>query len=195
MPNQWSDRVSVQPVREPASLEDVRRNLDLDDSYRDADLSMWLTEARKQVEHDARTALITQTHITDAKGWGDICTLPAVWPVIAVSAITYEDTNGDTQTLATTVYGVDVNQRPARIYLKREQTWPVLYGEHMDVHVTYTCGYGATPADVPGAARSAIFMLIRHRFDQPGVLVPAGMSETPEGYASAINQLRGGDYP
>lgn len=224
MPINWSDRVSVEPTVEPVKIEDARRNCDLDDNYRDADLKLWITEARQQVEHDARVALITQTRVMqmhdfigvetsqrigsnketyveadyrqNTTGIVDRFEIPAVAPVSSVSSITYLDTDGNSQTLATSVYGVDTNRKPATVYLKYGQSWPDVYDQWDAVTVTYVAGYGSTGDDVPAAARSAILMLVRHRFDMPDLLASGRhVDPIPFGYESMINQLAWGAYP
>lgn len=222
MPKLWSNRVSVEPSVEPVKIEAARRNCDLDDSYRDDDLRLWITEARKQVEHDARTALITQTHVMQmhdfisisddfqvgaskesyvesdgdsAVGITDRIEMPAIAPVQSITSIAYLDTSGNSQTLATSVYGVDTARKPATIYLKEGQSWPDVYDQWDSVTITYVAGYGSTGADVPAAARSAILMLVRHRFDMPDLLSNGNYQPTPYGYETQLMQLQWGMYP
>lgn len=222
MPRLWNNRRSVDPSVEPVKLETAKRNCDLDDSYRDDDLKLWITEAREQVEHAARTALITQTHVMqfhdfvgdmkhqdltgaskesyveadyDGEVSSEYIELLAVNPVQSVSSITYLDTNGDSQTLSTDVYGVDVARKPARIYLKSGQSWPDVYDQQNAVTVTYVAGYGDDPDDVPAAARALIMMLVRHRFDTPDLIAAGRYQPTPFGYDTMISRLSWGTYP
>ena len=91
---------------------------------------------------------------------------------------------------------MDTARKPGTIYLKYNQLWPNTYDQWDAVTVTYVAGYGDNPEDVPAAARSAIQMLVRHRFDMPD-LISAGQSveAVPQGYDCMINKLSWGMYP
>ena len=65
-------------------------------------------------------------------------------PLVTVSSIQYVDSNGDTQTLASSVYTVDADSFPARIYLAYGQSWPVTQGIPKAVTITFTTGYSTT---------------------------------------------------
>lgn len=192
MSKQWSDSLSVAPTIEPVTLDDAKRAADYVGNDRDSDFILWIEEARKRVEHDTRTALITQTRLLKLQAFGgETIRMDAYAPVQSVSSIAYLDTAGSSQTLATTVYGVDVTTKPAVIYLKNNQDWPDVYDQYLPITITYVAGYGDTAADVPGAAKSAMLMLIRHRLDVPG----AGGSTDMSGYDDAISSLCWGGYP
>jgi uncharacterized phiE125 gp8 family phage protein len=65
-------------------------------------------------------------------------------PLMGVDSISYVDTNGATQTLATSVYSVDKNTEPARIVLAYNQVWPPTRPQMNAVTITYVAGF-ATP--------------------------------------------------
>ena len=194
----YSDVLTTAPTLEPVNVEDARRNLDLDDNYRDADVEQWIIEARKSVEHDARVALVNQTRtlVTHAFPASSSFNVGIVSPLVSVTSISYLDTAGTSQTLATTVYKVDTGRRPGVVWLKSGQTWPSTYDEANSVTVVYVAGHGAAVATVPEAAKQAIYLLVRYRLDNPeafrvGFTEKAGLY----GYEHCINQLRPGNYP
>lgn len=76
-------------------------------------------------------------------------------PLQSVESITYVDSNGDTQTLPTSVYAVDTASEPGVVSLKYGQTWPSTRCQRGAVVVAFTCGYG-TCEDVPSRVRSAV---------------------------------------
>jgi uncharacterized phiE125 gp8 family phage protein len=86
-------------------------------------------------------------------------------PAIAVSSVQYVDSNGDTQTLSTDIYTVDIFSEPARIVEAFNQIWPVTRDVPNAVTVTYTCGYGTTRAAVPNNVKDAMKLLIGHWFE------------------------------
>lgn len=193
----YSDIKTVSAAGLVVTVEDARRNLDLDDTYRDADLRMWIEEATAQVEHDARTALLTQTRQCKLHTFpsGEYIELLAVAPVLAVSSISYLDSAGASQTLSTSVYSVDVARKPAVVWLKYGQSWPTVYSQPNSVTITYTAGYGTAASSVPAAARSAVLIYVRHRFERPELVASQSLKEIDAGYAAQIRQLSWGMYP
>lgn len=65
---------------------------------------------------------------------------------VGVNIEYYNSTGASTGSLATTIYTVDYNSQPARIYLQYNQVWPDAYAIRKAVKVTYKCGYGGTNA-------------------------------------------------
>ena len=67
----------------------------------------------------------------------------------AVSAFSYTDTTGGSQTMPSTCYATDTASQPARIYLAYDSVWPSDIRNHKDViTVDYWTGY-ANKAAVP----------------------------------------------
>jgi uncharacterized phiE125 gp8 family phage protein len=95
-------------------------------------------------------------------------------PLIRVSGITYLDTDGVEQTLASTVYRVvDRGSDRSRIMLAVEQTWPSIYEGYPDaVRITFDCGYQdlQSPANnpIPEPIQQAIMVLAQSLYDRPG---------------------------
>jgi len=88
------------------------------------------------------------------------------WPVASgdVSSITYLDTAGDSQALATTVYKITAYEREkTRISLKSGQTWPSTYFEADSVTIAFTAGWGVSSANVwagPKQIQQAILVMV-----------------------------------
>ena len=88
-------------------------------------------------------------------------------PVLTATqvAITYIDSAGASQTLATTVYGVDLASEPGRVYLLYNQTWPATRGQKRAVTITYHAGYGTTSASVPETARNLVRLMVGDAYE------------------------------
>lgn len=101
-------------------------------------------------------------------------------PVLDVTAISYVDNSGVTQTLTeTTQWIADVVAKPGLIYPAYNQSWPAVRGFRNDVTVTFTAGYGAASA-VPKAIKTALLMLVAHWY-QHRTAGGCDMSEIPFG--------------
>ena len=131
-----------------------------------------------------------RTHIDGRDGWLGRAICPQVWdmsidafppgrgsiwlalpPVRSITSITYLDSDGASQTLATTVYqlGADKDLRP-RIDLKYGQSWPTTYDVPDAVTVRFAAGYssGNSPDDasgVPFTIKAAIMLMVGHMYE------------------------------
>lgn len=86
-------------------------------------------------------------------------------PLISVTSITYIDTDGVSQTLATTEYDVDTSKEPGRIAEAFDKTWPETRAQVNAVTVRYKAGYGTASTDVPETIRQAMLLLIGNWYE------------------------------
>ncbi len=87
-------------------------------------------------------------------------------PLSSVTSISYVDTNGDTQTVSSSVYSVDASSEPGVITLAYGQDWPSARDQRNAVTVRYVAGYGASSSSVPESVRQAIMLIAAHWFEQ-----------------------------
>lgn len=125
------------------------------------EISALIMAARDYVENFTRRALLEQTwRLTlDAFPAEDEIELPRP-NLLSVESVTYIDTDGASQPLATTEYEADTATLPGRIRLKYEKSWPSTRAQANAVTITFKAGYGASAASVPEAIRAAIKLLI-----------------------------------
>jgi uncharacterized phiE125 gp8 family phage protein len=106
--------------------------------------------------------LVTQTWEWKVdRFWGGIIRVPLP-PLQSVGSITYIDPNGDTQTLATSVYNVlDTNNptRAGRIELAYGESWPSTRHQADAVTITFTAGYGDRNS-IPDATKALIMLMV-----------------------------------
>lgn len=158
------------PDCEPITLSEAKQHLRVVGSTDNEYIANLITMAREEIEKLTRLALITQTWRMKFNGWpsGDhFCLSPA--PLLAVSSITYLDTNGSSQTLSTDVYEVDTARMPGVVWLKYDQSWPALRSVQNAITVNYTAGYGADGNDIPQRAKHAMLLLMESAFSNRGV--------------------------
>lgn len=125
-----------------------------------------LAAARESVEEYLQRALITRTlrYTIDRFPSCDILPLPRP-NLLTVTSVQYIDTNGDTQTMSSSDYTVDVATLPGRIVLDWDASWPSPRDQRNAVIVNYTAGYGASRSAIPSPIKAAIKMMIGDLFE------------------------------
>ena len=79
------------------------------------------------------------------------------WPrLIGITSINYVDTDGVSQTLASSEFQVDTSSEPGRIAPEFQKVWPETRDVFNEVTIVYTDGYGAAASDVPESLKTAI---------------------------------------
>lgn len=152
-------KTTVEPTIEPITIENLKDRLRIGSTCDfDAELSLILTTARKQVEADTYRRLITQTVVgyMDQFEWLREIEIRLA-PISSITSIAYVDLNGATQTYASSRYDSDIISTPARIVLNtNEQVEWTEPNTPNAVAITFVAGYGSTAASVPPQARLAI---------------------------------------
>lgn len=148
------------PVAEPVSLDEVKLHLRVDSTAEDDLIAGLNTSARDYAESFTQRAIPRQTWDWKRDGFGCASEfyLPKA-PCISVTSITYLDTNGDSQTLSTDVYGTDLpvgpHARAGRIYLKYQQSWPQTRDIPNAVTVRFVAGYAGTALTLASLTQTA----------------------------------------
>lgn len=154
--NKW--KVSTAPSSEPITLSEAKLYLRVDNSADDALITALITAARETVERYTSRALVTQTVTQVLDGFPGFGFRLAVHPVQSITSITYKDSNGDTQTLASSIYMLDNYEMPNAVVLKANQQFPSTYDETNAVTVVYVAGEAA--GNVPKAILQAMYLTI-----------------------------------
>lgn len=146
--------VTTAPQSEPVSQAEVKAVARIDGSDDDGLINDFIIAARQQVEAYTGLRLLEQIVTAKCDVFADLKHLP-FGPVQQVSSIGYIDTDGASQTLATSVYEVRIDGLQAGIVLKYAQTWPpIQIGSR--ITVTATLGYADVPAPITRAMMLAI---------------------------------------
>jgi uncharacterized phiE125 gp8 family phage protein len=163
----------ITPVStEPITLEEARTHLRIepygsplvhpDDDYVTALISV----ARDWCEKYTKKALATQTIEYSFDEFKDKIYLN-IGPVQSVSSIEYLDSNGASQTLSTSVYGLDDYE--GVIYLKKGQSWPTVYAQTNAITLTIVAGYtnGLSPDTYPFpfSIKAAMLLIIGNLYE------------------------------
>ena len=154
-----SVEVSTAPTIYPVGLGELKDHLRIVHDADDDQLRIAIKEATEALEVETRRRFINATLVERYDDWPlgvtfSVCLSRA--PLVSVSSITYVDTDGNSQTWASTNYTADIYSEPPRIEVDWDKTVPALRQQQNTVAITYVCGYGAAASTTPERAKRAI---------------------------------------
>ncbi len=176
-------RLVSAPAQLPVSLNEIKRQLGIDDGFTDDDalLQGFLEAAVAEAERFLRRALITQTWRLHRDAWpsahgghswwdgvregpisllersADELELPKAPLQSVIHVKTYDDADTAT-TFSSGSYFVDTASEPGRIKLRVGVAVPVVTRTANGLEVEFVAGYGDNPSDVPEPVRQGILM-------------------------------------
>lgn len=172
----WS--LTVTPSSTPAitdtwTREDVKTYLriGLDDTAEDGTVDAITIAAQEWIESYVSKSLLRRTLVLRLDGWpcSGVIHLPRP-PLVSVTSITYTDTAGASQTLASTDYTVSSYRQPGTVQPIYAGTFPSLLPVPDNVVITYEAGY-ATPELIPQRIRQAGLLLMGTLYEDRESLV------------------------
>lgn len=171
---------TVDSVFEPITKAEAKSFARQDDATDDTLIDTLIEAAREWCESFTGRAFIKQTW-TQIIDWSfpGVIQLPYA-PLTSVSSITYIDTAGTSQTLASSEYTVDIQKEPGRVYEAWTKTWPTTRFIRQAVTVTYLAGYGNAASDVPVPLKTAVRQLVLHWYDQREPILVGTISKEME---------------
>lgn len=181
-------RLKTAPSTEPVTLAEAKSYCRVTIADDDGDIAALITAAREKVETDSGLCLMLQTwqEILAEFPWNDGRIRLEKAPYKASLAITYYDDNNALQTLSAASYQVSLaGIVPAFAELTFGSTWPGTYPRQDAVTVEYQSGY-ADAASVPGVAKLAIKLLLRHWYDNRGIIASGQVAPLPIAYENLI---------
>lgn len=181
--SQITPRVVTPPTELPVTLAEAkgyaRGSLPVDDVVQDQVLADALAEAVEFAEQIVQwRAIMPQTLALDFEAWPEFpLRLPR--PIArSLTAWTYRDRAGATQTFATSNFVLNGGRLPPEVLLKPNVTLPELDPNHpLPLALTWEAGY-ASAAAVPQVTKQGIKAFARWRWDhRDGTEVPAGVMQ------------------
>lgn len=148
----------IQPFAEPVSLEEMKLHLKQDDIDDDDDIiKAVIVAARDVIETETgrnmprNTVLMATTFDLFLPGFPceNFIAVPRV-PLVSVTSISYVDTDGNTQTLSTSVY--EINTAAGRIDLAYAQVWPNTLSRPHAVTIRFVAGVAVSITAVASSA-------------------------------------------
>ena len=184
------------PTIQPVTVDELKTHCVIDHSLDDDYLSDVLDTAREQVEADTGRALVEQTWQLLGSAFPAEINVPKP-PLVAVSSITYIDTDGEEQTLDAADYQVVTTTVGARIKPAAGACWPAVQpGHYNGVVVEFVAGYvvadgETTVGAIPHRARQALLILAADLAENREMHAPIALHELPA-YARLIAGLEVG---
>jgi uncharacterized phiE125 gp8 family phage protein len=177
--------VTVAPASEPITLALAKQQCRVEDTTEDDLIGGYVAAARAHAEAYCNTPLVSRTITAKCDDFCDFAAFP-LGPLASVISVSYVDTDGANQTLATSVYEVRSDGLDVSLVLKYNQVWPsIRYGSR--ITVTAVAGY----TDVPDDIIHAILLLVAHWY-QNREAVGDGVSILPMGVDALLcNHRRG----
>lgn len=197
--------VVTAPTIEPLTLSEAKLHLRIDDDDDDQDslVNSLILTARRQIEHDTRRALMTQTHRLTldrfpcgTERWGadlyGMIEIPRP-PLREISQIDYVDGAGVTQTLTYDDYQVDNRSEPGRLAPAYGLYWPETRRQLNAVSILYLAGWTVTT--MPDTVKHLMRLWIGHFYENREPIVTGTIiAEVPFAMKSLTSALNWGDY-
>lgn len=172
---------------EPVTLAQMKAHLRFTWNNEDDLIATLITACRRHLEDYAGRAFITQTWTLKLDSFPCVIEVPRP-PFIGITSFTYIDTNGDSQTVDSSLYTADSSSEPGRIFEAYNQQWPTTRCQRNAVTLTYTAGYGSSADDVPAEFKAAIKLFVAHLFKhREQVLTGGSPVEIPLGIKDLIS--------
>lgn len=199
------------PTTEPVTPEELRLHLRTD-ATDFPDAAAYIKDARHEIENMTGVAMITQSWRlaldrwpTGGEAWwdgvrdgsiGDLygnavrsIELPK-WPLQSITSCTvYDEDSNSTAVTVATVFDVDTYRFPARMTLKRGQTWPVALRASNAIEIVYVAGY-TSAANVPPPMKRAVKQLASYLYSHRGDECDPKMAFVDSGAASIMDQYK-----
>lgn len=170
---------TVAPAETPVSVAEAKTHLRVSHTADDTYLAGLIRAATASCETYQGRAYVSQTWVRtlDCFPPGPIV-LPRA-PLSSVVSVTYVDADGQSHTLPSTEYCVDLASEPGRILPTVNGYWPSdARGYSNDVAVTYVAGYG-NAASVPDEYKHAVQFLVALWYRQREPVAASGVAEVP----------------
>ena len=179
------------PTKQPITLDQAKGHIRVElEEHADDDLiRVQVKAATLAAETFTMRQFMTATYELLLDKFPTVIDVPRP-PLRTVNSIKYIDTDGNKQTLDTSVYTVDTVSMVGRIVLAYEQSWPQTRVQIQAVTVNYDAGYG-TRADIPPDIIAAIKLYLGHLYEnREDVVVGVAVNKLPKASESLLYPYR-----
>jgi uncharacterized phiE125 gp8 family phage protein len=180
-------KVTTEPSVEPITLTQAKLNLRVDCAADDDLITALIVAARKYCEDYENRAYITQTITMKLNDLPHRIVLPKP-NLQSVTSVKYTDTDGDEQTLSSSLYDVDTYREPGEIVIAYNASYPSIRYTTNGTEIIYKAGYGDASTDVPQDTIQAIYLMINHLYEHREAASEINLEETPLGVKALLNK-------
>ena len=152
-------KVVTPATSNPITLTEAKTHLKVDTTADDTFITNLIKSATSSAQESTNRFFIQTTIQQVGDKWEDISNLFKS-PVLSVTNIKYVSTDGILTTLNSSVYFLDDVNKPARIGLKPNQSYPEIIDRLNAVQVNYVVGLAAGPDEVDEGIRQALLLTI-----------------------------------
>lgn len=185
-----STNLVTAPTIEPMTLQEAKDHLRVDHADDDSYIEPLIKAVREAAETFTGRGFITQTwdlFIHCFPRPGTLLEIPMP-PLQSITSIKYIDTDGNQQTLASSVYTVDANAEMGTVTLAYNQTWPTIRAIPNAVEIRFIAGYGSNAEDMPEGIRHGMKMLLGHLYERrETTIVGVPITAVPQAYEWLLN--------
>jgi len=177
------------PAKEPITIADAKAHLNVMSDDDDTLIEVLITAAREHAEAITKRSFITQTFDYHVDVFRRCIELPQL-PLQSVTFVKYIDNNGIEQTVDTSIYSVDTNSEPGRIFLAYNQVWPISRAIPHAVTIEFVAGYGDDENDVPKSIIAAMKLVLGHLYENREESAPFSIHKIPLGIDALLGPNR-----
>ena len=184
--------LAIAAAKQPVSLNDAKDHLVIQGTNDDTLIKDKIKVATAYAQDVTGRVFISQDWklvLDSFPGGAGIIYLPKP-PLLSITKVDYLDTNGDSQTLASSKYVVDTVSTPARLAPAFGEVWPTTRGTLNAVTIEFKAGYGVNSADVPVQIKEAILSLTGHLYEHRETTVEQALQMIPIGVDDLLLQFK-----
>ena len=183
-------KVVTPATSNPITLTEAKTHLKVDTTADDTFITNLIKSATSSAQEYTNRFFIQTTIQQVGDKWEDISNLLKS-PVASVTNIKYVDTSGSLQTLSTDVYFVDDVNKPARIGLKPNQSFPEIIDRLNAVQVNYVVGLATGSDEVEEGIRQALLLTNGNWYQNRQAVVTGTIAtELPMNAKFLLNQYK-----
>lgn len=183
---------TVAPTSEPLTLAEVKQHLNIDITNDDNLLTGLIVSARHQAENYMKRQLMPATFQYITRDFPcSTCDIELMRPPLSTLSsnvvVEYVDNTNSTNTLGATVYTVDYDRDPGRIYPSFNNEWPsnVASDYRKGVKITYKSGYVSRNA-VPQPIKQWMLQRIGSWYEHREELTPDTFNRLPMDFTMGL---------
>ncbi len=141
------------------SVADIKSHLRIEDDEEDTLIGEYGDSAERAVEAELGIGLFVQTLVLRMDRFPTEAIILPRPPLTSVTSVTYTDTDGNSQTWASSKYTANTFTTPGEIVRAYGESWPATRSIPNAVVVTYVAGYASTSV-LPAMIKTAVLLTI-----------------------------------